>query len=530
MRSSFPAAIVACAIANSSVSQDPTTVAVEKHATYTVASDGWPYAFLPDGDGFYLMVGGMTRAPKAFRYDSTGHKGSPRTGIDLTRRSTDLAAWRMEDGKIFNVVFGPPEDAAGEGEIIWGFVDPLKPDPAEPHPIGRLANADQSAPLSWASSAVLVGGHHAFWLVPHMKKKECTSLAVAVVNWRTGKARTQEVLLPRPLSGITFQHLSANDAGDALLAITGTDPATKKDGWTEWRSWLVGLKADGGVAFMQVAVPGHVPGCVACVLENSGMARCAGLAVSDDRSTPAIVHARFLAGSDTPIDWWIHPLDEERTRQLADRSRDPKEMESSKPEKPDPQARSKALAAVLARSRPILVEMLPGDSLLFASEVQVRNDYLGDPAEAAPTGNVRDQLLYAILPAAGDPRAGVVRKFLVEEGVPGFGDPTRTLVRYDRGRLLFFFNDWEKHEFARGAAVPDKFARINVATLEGAGAFDPVVHVEGSSGPIERMPLQRSTSLDYMLNGCSLRAADGSMIIALTKGRGIQFLKVTSLP
>src|SRR4030095_16853834 len=90
---------------------EPTAVCVEKHATYTVASDGWPYAFLPDGDAFYLMVGGMTRAPKAFRYDSTGHKGAPRLGIDLTRRSTDMAAWRMEDGKIFNVIFGPPEAA-----------------------------------------------------------------------------------------------------------------------------------------------------------------------------------------------------------------------------------------------------------------------------------------------------------------------------------------------------------------------------------------------------------------------------------
>lgn len=520
---------MACAIARTGGAQDPTTVAVEKHATYTVASDGWPYAFLPDGDGFYLMVGGMTRAPKAFRYDSTGHKGSPRTGIDLTRRATDMAAWRMADGMIFNVVFGPPEDEAGEGEIIWGFVDPVKPDPAEPHPIGKLDNTDKSAPLAWSSSAVMVDGHHAFWLVPRIKKKECAGLAVAAVNWRSGKARTQELLLPKPMEAITFQHLSANDAGDALLSITGTDPATKKDGWAELRSWLVSLKADGSVAFMQVTIPDHVPGCVACVLENSGMTRCTGVAVSDDRTTPAIINARFMAGSSTPIDWWIHPLDEERTRQLADHARDPRELEDGRPEKSNAQERTKALAGMIAKMRPIRMELLPGDSLLFVGEVQVRNDYLGDPA-AAPTGNVRDQLLYAIIPAGGDPRMGVVRKFIVEEGVPGFGDPIRTLVRYDRGRLFFFFNDWEKHEFARGGAVPDKFARINVATLEGAGAFDPVVHVEGARGPIERMALQRSTTLDYMLNGCSLIAPDGTAIIATTKGRGIQFFTVAGLP
>ena len=526
----FPVIAFPILLSGISTAQDPATFTVDKHATYTAATDGWPYAFLPDGDGYYLMVGGMTRAPRAFRYDSTGHKGSPRMGIDLSRRATDISTWRMENGRIFNVVFSPPLEAEGEGEIIWGSVDPLKPEPAEGHPIGTIANTDKTAPLAWINSAMKVDGHHAVWIVPHMKKKECASLAVAIVDWITGEFRIQEVSLPKAVEGLKVLHMAANEGGDLLISMLGMDPLLKKDAIASAVPMLLGIKADGTTVFHSMQVTGYTAGCTACRFEPSGQVRCAGFAVNADRSTPAIIHSRFPANSSQGVQWATEDMDAERARQLADRARLPKEMEDRKPEKFDAKAHSQALGEVLVRLAPIHLELLEGDSLLFVAEVQVRNEFLGDPTSGTQAGNLRDQLVYAKIPATGQARIGVVRKYIVEEGAPGFGDVARTLVMAHQGKLYFFFNDWEKHAFAAGATPTDRFARINVATVEGAGVFDPMVHVEGANGPIERTAIQRSTQLDFMMNGCSIRGADGSMLIALTKSRSIQWMKVVALP
>ena len=511
---------------------DPASVTIKKSASYTVTTDGWPYAFLPDSGGFYMLVGGMDRAPKAFRYDSTGHKGSPRTGIDLTRRSSDMATWRLEDGKIFNVVFGPPDPngekpEAADGEVIWGFVDPTKKEPAEPHGIATLPNSDKAAPLGWASSSVFTDGHFALWIVPHMKKKECSTLAIVSVNWRTGKARVQDVTLPLGIEGIKAYHASANDAGDAIVTLGGIDPKTKKDGWAEIVTLLVRLKAEGAAEVATVKVPGHYAGCVACALENNGSARCAGFGVKEDKATPAIISARLSTGQTSGIEWSTTALDEERARQLLDHAMDPKEMTDTKPAKPDAKARTAALSSVLSKLRPIDLEPMNGEDLLFVGEVQVRNDFLAEQNGTA-AGNIRDQILYAVFPSSGDPRIGVVRKYIVEEGPPGYGAVANTTVMTAGDKVYFFFNDWEKHAFAAGSTPTDKYARINVATVEGAGIFDPMVHVEGPDGPIERTPLQKSSQLDAMMTGCAVQVAPDVVLIALTKGRGIQWMRVTA--
>lgn len=535
--SSFTIALCAFACAHLADAQqhDPVTFSVDKHANYSVTTDGWPYAFLPDSGGFYMLVGGMERAPKALRYDSTGHKGSPRTGIDLTRRSSDMAAWRMEDGKIFNVVFGPP-DPNGEkpeekdGEVIWGFVDPLKKDPAVPNTIGTVRNSDRAAPLAWSAASFLADGHSAIWVVPHMKKKVCTAIAVAVVDWRKGTVRAQDVNLSVPLEGVTAYHAAANEAGDVLLAISGTDPAVKKDGWSELVHALVGVKADGTVARHTLKMNGYFAGCTACTLDNSGQADCVAFAAGSDKSGAAIARARFAVGQPGAIEWGFTALDEDRVRQLCDRSREPKELEENKADKADPKQRSLALAAALSKLRPIELERRDDGSLLWVAEIQVRNEGMGDASAAAQAGNIRDQLLYAVMGADGTVRAGVVRKFIVESGAPGYGRLPDTSVLWKGDRIWFFFNDWEHHAWAMGTDARDRYGRINVATLEGAGIFDPMVHVEGPEGPIERTPIQRSMQMDYMMPACAVPCGDGAMLIALTKGRGVQWMKVEALP
>lgn len=514
---------------------EPATFTIDKHASYTVTTDGWPYAFLPDSGGFYLLVGGTDRAPKALRYDSTGRKGSPRTGIDLTRRSSDMAAWRLEDGRIFNTVFGPPDPNGDkpeekDGEIIWGYVDPTKKLPAEPHSIGTVKNSDRAAPLGWSNSAFLSDGHHVFWVVPHLKKKLCGTLAIAIVDWRKGKAATLDVNLPVALENISVYQASSNDGGDVLFSLSGVDPSVKKDGWSEWVTVVLVVKADGSVQRTTVRVPDHYTGCVSCLLDNGGQATCTGFAVRNDKLGPAVVHGTFSPGQSGAVEWTIASLDEEATRQLCDRSRDMKELASDKADKPDPKARSLELSGLLAKLRPIHYGRNDRGDLLFVGELQVRNEMLGDQATGNQAGNIRDQLLYAVFPAAGTARIGVVRKFVVESGAPGYGNVPNTAVLHHGDRIYFFFNDWEKHEFAKGAKATDRFGRINVATLEGAGMFDPVVHVEGPEGPIERTAIQRSMQLDYMLNGCTVRCGHDAMLAALTKGRGIQWMKVRALP
>lgn len=516
------------AIIASAQAPDPASFTLDKSGSYTVTTDGWPYAFLPDSGGFYMLVGGMDRAPKAFRYDSTGHKGSPRTGIDLTRRSSDLATWRLENGKIFNVVFGPPDPngentATADGEIIWGFVDPLKKDPAEPHVLATLPNADKTAPLGWGSASVFTEGHYAWWIVPHMKKKECQVLSVVSVNWRNGKARVQDVTLPMSIEGLRTYALTCDADGQAILSLGGTDPKTKKDGWAEQVSLLVRMAPEGAAETATVKVPGAHAGCVACRLDEGGSARCVGFAVREDKATPAIIHTTWTGGA---ITWTVDELDEERTRQLCDHARDPKEMSDPKPSKSDAKERTQALSTALARMRPIELDRTPNGDLLFVGEVQVRNDFLADGSGGTQAGNVRDQILYAVLPQDGAARTGVVRKYLVEEGPPGYGAVVNTTVMTAGDRIYFLFNDWEKHAFASGATPTDKYARINVATLEGAGIFDPMVHVEGPDGPIERTPIQRSSQLDLMMSGCTVPVGPGSLLVALTKGRGIQWMRI----
>jgi hypothetical protein len=109
------------------------------------------------------------------------------------------------------------------------------------------------------------------------------------------------------------------------------------------------------------------------------------------------------------------------------------------------------------------------------------------------------------------------------------GGRQNTTVMTAGDRIYFLFNDWEKHAFASGATPTDKYARINVATLEGAGIFDPMVHVEGPDGPIERTAIQRSSQLDLMMSGCAVPVGPGSLLVALTKGRGIQWMRIDAV-